>query len=319
MKRIIFITLLIFLSCLSLVLIPFVRDIYSFLPFTGYLLGIGKPTSYLVILGNDTEMRANGGFAGSYARITLASTVENCNLKIVNCKLKITPDVSFQDIYVPNGQLQGHVTPPDPIQKAFGHGTWELANADWEPDFPTSAVNIRWFFEKGREINPDILGLVNFSTIRQILNLVGSFSVPEYSAQLTPDNLYLFLQGKTETNFFPGSTQKRDTLTAVGQALIKKAKSLSLLQKLRIAHILYTDLKNQNIMVHSTNPSFQTILVQKKLAGVLSPEAFDTYSLVETNLGANKSNQFVKRSTNHQITLEDRTVRHLVTVRLQNS
>ena len=263
-KRILFITLLIFFSCFFLVLIPFVRDIYPFLPFTGYLLGIGKPTSYLVLLGNDTEMRANGGFAGSYARISLSSKIENR-------QLNITPDISFQDIYVPNGQLQGHVTPPEPIQKAFGHGTWELANADWEPDFPTSAVNIRWFFEKGREINPDILGLVNFSTIRQILNLVGSFSVPEYSAQLTPDNLYLFLQGKTETNFFPGSTQKRDTLTAVGQALIKRAKGLSLIQKLQIAHILYTDLKNQNIMVHSTNSSFQTLLVRKKLAGVLSP------------------------------------------------
>jgi hypothetical protein len=136
---------------------------------------------------------------------------------------------------------------------------------------------------------------------------------------LTPDNLYLFLQGKTETNFFPGSTQKKDTLTAVGLALIKKAQGLSLLQKYRIAHILYTDLVNQNIMIHSNNLSFQTLLEQKKLAGVLSPGAFDTYSLVETNLGANKANQFVTRSTTHQISLAGQNLRHEVTVKLINS
>jgi len=261
-------------------------------------------------------MRANGGFAGSYAKIILSTK----RLEFLNPRvLEFSPEFTFQDIYVPNGQLAGHVVPPEPIQQAFQHGTWELANADWEPDFPTSAKNLRWFFEKGNEINPDILSIINLSTIKQILNIVGSFPVPEYSANLTPDNLYLFLQGKTETNFFPGSTQKKDTLTAVGLALIKKAQGLSLLQKYRIAHILYTDLVNQNIMIHSNNLSFQTLLEQKKLAGVLSPGAFDTYSLVETNLGANKANQFVTRSTTHQISLAGQNLRHEVTVKLINS
>jgi len=286
-----------------------------FLPFTNYLLGVNKPTSYLILLGNDTEMRANGGFAGSYAKLTLSTK----RLEFLNPRvLEFSPKITFHDIYVPNGQLVGHVTPPEPIQQAFGHGTWELANADWEPDFPTSATNIRWFLEKGKEINPDILTIINLSTIKQVLNLVGSFYVPEYSAQITPDNLYLFLQGKTEVGFFPGSTQKRDTLTAVGQALIRKAKGLSFIKKLKIAQILYTDIINQNIVVHSTNLSFQTLLEQKKLAGVLSPEAFDTYSLIETNLGANKANQFVTRSTTHTITPSS-GIHHAVTVRFTNS
>ena len=210
-------------------------------------------------------------------------------------------EISFQDIYVPNGQLQGHVTPPDPIQQAFGHGTWELANADWEPDFPTASKDIRWFLDKGKEINPDILGIVNLTTIKKVLDVVGNFSVPEYQASLTPDNLYLFLQGKTEVNFFPGSTQKKDTLTAVGTAMLKKINTLSLSKKIKIAKILYNDLSNQNIVLNSLNPNFQSILEQKKFAGILTPKAFDNYALIETNLGANKSNQFVKRQTTHEI------------------
>ncbi len=307
-----------------------------FIPFTNYLLGIDKPITYLILLGNDTEIRANGGFAGSYTKITLSPPViptepsraeESPSIKSVisgtdpesNPTPPVIPDlignlnkfsksnpslnVSFQDIYVPNGQLQGHVTPPDPIQQAFGHGTWELANADWEPDFPTAAKDIRWFLEKGKEINPDILGIVNLTTIKKVLDVVGDFSVPEYKAQITPDNLYLFLQGKTEVGFFPGSTQKKDTLTAVGTAMIKKLKILPISKKIKIAKILYEDLSNQNIVANSLNPSFQNLLIEQKFAGAFSPAAFDNYALIETNLGANKANQFVTRSTTHKITV----------------
>ena len=266
-------------------------------------------------------MRANGGFAGSYATV-IARSEATKQPPLLSFLPKPILEFSFQDIYVPNGQLAGHVTPPEPIQQAFGHGTWELANADWEPDFPTSATNIRWFLEKGKEINPDILAIINLSTVKKILNQIGSFPVPEYDANLTPDNLYLFLQGKTETNFFPGSTQKRDTLTAVGQALIKKTKSLPLTKRIQITHILYTDLINQNIMIHSSNSSLQDVLGQKKLAGILSPEAFDTYSLIETNLGANKANQFVTRQTSHAISSvaeKSSSIHHIVTLHFINS
>ena len=311
-----------------------------YLPFANYLLGIDRPTSYLILLGNDAEMRANGGFAGSYAKLNLSSPcLDSSSSRVLEFFLetripKPTITFEFQDIYVPNGQIKGlFVTPPEPIQQAFGHGTWELANADWEPDFPSAAKSLRWFMEKGGEINPDILAILNLSTIKKVLAVVGSFPVPEHSATLTPDNLYLFLQGKAELNFFPGSTQKKDALTAVGSALVKKIKSLSFIQKLRIAQILYTDFIDQNIMIHSTNLSFQSLLEQKKLAGVFQSEAFDTYSMIETNLGANKANAWLTRSTSHEITLttpspELRTenrdlktenIHHAVTIHFQNA
>lgn len=295
-------------------LTPFVLFVKPYLPFLNYLLGVEKPTSYLIMLGNDAEMRANGGFAGSYAKLFLSS---KCTT--YNSKCKISPDLSFQDIYVPNGQLAGHVAPPAPIQQAFQHGTWQLANADWEPDFPTAATTLRWFFEKGNEINPDILTIINLTTIKKILNVVGSFSVPEYEAKITPDNLYLFLQSKAEINFFPGSTQKKDTLTAVGEALKKEILSLPLNKKIKIAQILYQDLKNQNIVVNSKNNDFQRLLENQNFAGKLSSATPDTYLLVETNLGANKANAYVTRKTNHAVTYSNNQATHQVTVQFQNS
>src|SRR3989338_10689157 len=45
----------------------------SFFPHLDYLLGTEKPTTYLVLLQNNHEMRANGGFFGSYAVVTISN------------------------------------------------------------------------------------------------------------------------------------------------------------------------------------------------------------------------------------------------------
>ena len=299
-----FLILSLFFSLLLILLVPLVKIVQPFLPFADYLLGTQQPATYLVLLGNDTEMRANGGFVGSYAKITLRYPQY---------------DLSFQDIYVPNGQLKGYVTPPAPIQEAFQHGTWQLANADWEPDFPTAATSIRWFMEKGGEINPDNLVMLNLSTIKKILNVVGSFQVDQYQAEITPDNLYLFLQGKAELNFFPGSTQKKDVLTAVGSALSQKVHHLSLLQKIRLAQIFYTDLQNQNFLIHSQNTDFQALLEKYNYAGKLTAPSGDAYLLVETNLGANKANAYVTRQTSHDIVNQNGLITHQTTIHFSNS
>lgn len=299
-----FVILSIIFSLFIISLLPFARFVKPYLPFTNYLLGVNKTTSYLILLGNDAEMRANGGFAGSYAK--LIANYPNF-------------DLSFQDIYVPNGQLKGYVTPPAPIQEAFKHGSWELANADWEPDFPTTATTLRWFMEKGGEINPDNLLILNLTTIKKILDVVGTFTVPDYDAQINPDNLYLFLQGKTEMNFFPGSTQKKDTLTAVGLSFKKEILNLSLNKKIKIAKIIYQDLINQNLVINSNNQDFQNLLEKKNFAGKLVSTTPDTYLLVETNLGANKANAYVKRETSHIISLQDNLVAHKITVKFHNA
>ncbi len=340
-----FLIFLVLIICVFTVLISRVLAFFRpFLPFAPYLLGSEKPTTYLVLLGNDAEMRANGGFTGSYAKINISSTsLDSLSSRVLEFFLenpipKPTMELNFQDIYVPNGHIAGqYVEPPFPIQQAFGHGTWELANADWEPDFPSSAKSIRWFMEKGREINPDNLVLLNLTTIKKILGIVGSFPVPQYQATLTPDNLYLFLQGKAEVNFFPGSTQKKDALTAVGQAYIKRIKSLPLLQKIKIAQIIYSDLQNQNILVHSKDTAFQNFLISQNFAGVFEPKALDTFSIIETNLGANKSNAYVTRQTSHNISMPsdnsvipgltrnpsnnstEKTIHHSATIKFSNS
>ena len=219
--------------------------------------------------------------------------------------------LSLQDIYVPDGQIQGHVEPPAPIQQAFGQGWFRLRDANWDPNFPTSAKTIRWFLEKGKEINPDVLIAINLSTIQKLLTLTGNVKGPTLDMNITADNISLLLQNEIQENFFPGSTNKKDLLTATNQAFMQKLSSLPLKQKIKIIQMIFSELKNQEILINATDPKFQAWLEKKNWAGVLQPAPCtskvhdclsDTVAIIESNLGSNKANAFITRHTTHKIT-----------------
>lgn len=281
------------------------KDLEFLIEDWNYLLGFDRPTTYLILLQNDTEMRANGGFIGSYAVLVLD-------------RGKI--DMRFQDIYVPDGQLgTGHVEAPIPIEKAFRKGGYYLRDSDWDPDFTISSKTIRWFFNKGGEVDADVMMTISLATIKKIMQITGPISIPDYKMELNEDNIFNLLQAKVETDFFPGSTQKKDILTNLGSQLMAKLEYLSLHKKFEILQILWQEALNQNILINTKNSNLQKKLELKNLSGTLEyPKCLDggdsclrdVFMAVEVNLGANKANCCTERNTTHEIFDAGETLRH---------
>ena len=115
---------------------------------------------YVVLLQNNTELRATGGFMGSYAR-----------LRFRNGTLQST---KFEDIYEPDGQLYGYVKPPAPLDKAFENGSWKLRDSNWDPDFRVSAPQIAWFFSQGGEVVDGLVAL-NLTTVLKVLDFGDAY------------------------------------------------------------------------------------------------------------------------------------------------
>ena len=279
------------------------------LPHLDYFLGNNQKTTYLILLQNNYEMRANGGFFGSYA----VANVDKGEVAI-----------RFQDIYVPDGALPGHVEPPSPIQTAFKQGWFKLRDSDWEPDFTKAAGTIRWFFEKGNEVNPDLLITLNLTTIEKMIKILGGVAVPEYDLTLTSDNLYTLLQNQAEMRAFQGSTQKKDVISAAGKAVTKKLSLLEFDQYVQLVEILLDQLNHGNLLINSQSESVQKVLEEKGWAGKISVPACgtncisDTVMLVETNMGANKANCCIERKTLHTITKGETEITHLINLTFIN-
>src|SRR4030042_5849513 len=91
-----------------------------------------QPRTFLILLQNNQELRPTGGFMGSYAI-----------LKTQDFKLK---DLKVEDIYETDGKVSAHINPPAPIQEAFHLGTWRLRDANWDPNFKSTAETLDWIF-----------------------------------------------------------------------------------------------------------------------------------------------------------------------------
>lgn len=249
------------------------------------LYGLQKNT-YIILLQNDKELRPTGGFLGSYAQLWF----DHGCLK----------DYVVQDIYVPDGAIKGHIEPPEPIQKAFQHGTWRLPNSNWDPDFPSAAKTISWFLDKGGIKESENIIAVNFQVLQDIFKVIGEIYIPDYQTSISSANLYLVTQYKVEHNFFPGSTQKKDFLYQLTKNLILQSQQITLEQLGAIAALVYRHAQQRNIQFYFKDPTLQQLITDLGWSGRLEwshlADQFQDYVfIVDANLSANKANCCVQR------------------------
>lgn len=265
------------------------------------IVGINEDKTYFLLLQNDRELRPTGGFLGSYAK-----------LKFIKGGLAL---VQAQDIYVPDGQIPGHVEPPAPIQEAFKQGWWKLRDSNWDPDYPTAAKVVDWFFDKGNEEKNDGLIAINFSFFQKLIEIVGPINLPSYQTVVNKDNFYQIAQSHSEVGFFPGSTQKKDILSSIGTGFIDKIKNIKKEKIVKVLGLFFKNLNERQILIYLKNPVIQNFFHEVGWDGSMRENRYfekrtvsDYLYLVEANLGANKANCCVDRFVEHKVDFSEQNV-----------
>lgn len=134
--------------------------------------GIDQPRTFLVVVQNTGQARATGGAITSVGAIT----IENGRAS----------KIFFDDVYNIDGQLQTKVVPPKPIQKM--DTVWNLHNANWFLDFPTSAQKISYFYQKSQGVYPDGVIAVDEKALEKFLEITGPVELLKYDLVVDRDN-----------------------------------------------------------------------------------------------------------------------------------
>ncbi len=278
------------------------------------IIGLGGRRKYAVLFQNNMELRATGGFIGSFAVLSF----ENGKLY----------DMPIYDVYDADGQLKGHVEPPKPIKDILGEANWYLRDSNFDPDFPTSARRAEWFMKKTLNLDLDGTIAVNVNTLSSLLSATGPLKIADYDETITADNLYERAQFHAEVNFFPGSTQKKEFLSTVANTLFAKLPELEGGQGMQLLNALTTSVEEKNTLISLVNPSsdqiFETLGWNGKINDLPCPSTLGCYKdyamVVDSNFGVNKANFFIKRNIEAVITLEKNlTVSHTLRIAYENS
>ncbi len=284
----------------------------STIDFWPEIFGFKSTRNYLILLQNNMELRPGGGFIGSYAILTLD-------------KGKIN-DFKIYDVYDADGQLKGHVEPPFPVRRYLPSTHWYLRDSNFNVDFSKGAVASAIFLNSEmQQVVDGVIG-VDLSFIKNVLSVVGPVKINDYNQTVDADNFFQITQAHTTDKFFPGSTQKKDFLTAVYNSLQLKINDSQNLPYLDFAQMLTNSIDEKHILFAFNNTNEQAVfavngwsssLVQDK-TGISSFNDF--VGINEANLGGNKVNYYISRSISQSTEIKnDGSVKESLTVAFKNS
>lgn len=266
--------------------------------------GNQKEGKFLILFLNDKELRPGGGFIGSYGIVTLAHYSVR--------------DITIHDVYDADGQLAEHIDPPPAVRDYLQNPHWFLRDSNFSPDFKENAVRAEWFLSK--ELGPQqfdgIIG-VTTNTIQEIIGDYGEILLPDSGEIITKDNFYEKTQSAVHENFFPGSRQKQNTLSSLSQGLLLE---FDRVPKEELAQTISDMFQQKQIAAYMRDESIQTVLEEYGWAGRAKQPTGDFIFPVEANVGVNKVNANITRTTEVEVRITGTdSIKHIVKTRFTNS
>jgi hypothetical protein len=272
-----------------------------------YLLGDREEKTYLVLLQNNRELRPGGGFIGSYGI-----------LRIHGGKVTYW---DIYDVYDADGQMKGHIEPPFVVRRYLDVVHWYLRDSNMSLDMATNARMAARLYKESMREEVDGVITVQLSFIERLMNITGGVYIPGFNTTVTQENVYSIIQDTAQKDFFPGSTQKKDTLSAFGAGLSERIVSADVP---RLIEAFREGVARKEIALWSASEPVQEIFVAQGLSGALWDEreegVIDALGVAEINVGANKANQYIQRKKAVNTSIEaGGTMRSVITLSLTHT
>jgi hypothetical protein len=271
------------------------------------VLGASGLKTYLVAQVDPAELRAGGGFIGSYAILTIDKGKIN---------LEQGKNVADIDIPYPKPGAKDYVAQPEPLDEFTGIGRgWVLGDANFFPDFPTSAVTAQKLFlgETGKKVD----GVISIDpwAVAALLDVTGPLDVPQWNtrvdAKTFAEAVFISQEGAATNqnanrkNFFPD----------VANLIIQKLSTLPADQWSKLLTALNSTVTQRHLQVYFNTPATEKQMDRMGWTGSLvKPAGQETMYEVESNFGGDKANHFLTRSYDLQLTAAVGVLHHKLVI-----
>lgn len=253
------------------------------------ILGARRTKRYLILFQNNTELRATGGFIGSFARID----VDRGRIE----KIEI-PGGGPYDL---KGSLRARVLSPGPLHLL--NPRWQLQDANWFPDFPTSAQKVMWFYEQSGQSSVDGVIAVNASVFEDLLPIIGPIEMPAYGKTISALNFFKETQKAVEFEYDKRENKPKKFISDLFMKTIERFQSSDQEMAIRIADLLLEALRKRDVQLYFKNQDAQSFTSSFGLSGEILPSDADYLMIVDSNVGGDKTDRSIEASVDHTITI----------------
>ncbi|PIR06331.1 MAG: hypothetical protein COV55_04345 [Candidatus Komeilibacteria bacterium CG11_big_fil_rev_8_21_14_0_20_36_20] len=253
------------------------------------VLGHDTEKRYIVLFQNNNELRATGGFIGSFALFDVYQG------EIVNLEI---PQGGMYDL---EAGLTVKYQAPQALSLINSH--FNIWDANWWPDFPTSAEKITSLYEQSGGSSVDGLIAINADVLKKLLEILGPITMDDYGVTITANNLFSVIQEEVEFNYDKEANTPKAIIADLVPRVLEKLLSFKENQKevvTAFAKILST--KDIQIYLHDDN-------LQKKIdgfgwSGRMYATDRDYLNIISTNIAGGKTDNDLYQTIDHQAEIQ---------------
>ncbi len=258
------------------------------------LFGGEGPRTYLLVVQNNAESRATGGFIGNYGLITAQ-----------NGKLHVG-DLLRTNSWNVVTRAQESVTvsaPPDYLRRysQFQPGT-TLQNINMSPDFPSVAQALMSVAPQAGQPKVDGVMAVDPIGLAALLELTGPVNVVDWPNPINAGNV-VDVTLRDAYVAFERTPQRADFLGDVAQAAVDKATSGRLGKPPKIAQVLGKAAHAGHLTLAFARPEEQRLAVRLGVAEKMEPVRSDAIAVTSSNAAGNKIDYYLQRSVDYRVML----------------
>ena len=263
------------------------------------LVGYKQAKTYLLVFQNNTELRPTGGFIGSYGLIT----IEDGEIKNFT-----TDDVYNLDKLVKD-KMQ--IPAPWPINAFISQKYWFMRDANWSPDWPTSAQQIAWFFGEERRLaglppqQVDGVIALNPDFVANLLDVIGPIVANNvvFDSQNFTRDLEQFVEFDYAKTGIPIEQRKAIIGNLVGE-IINRVSKLPPKDLIKIWLAFKKNIDEKQILAYTKDEDLEQYFIDNDWAGVVMATDGDYAMVVDSNLASLKTDQAMKKGINYSLHLD---------------
>ncbi len=263
------------------------------------LLGADRPRTYLILLQNEDELRATGGFISAVGRVTLDAG------KIIS--LTVEDSYQLDDFTTP------YPEPPAPLRDYMGLGLWVFRDSNWSPDFPTTAQQAMTSYLQTRGAHGgSIDGVIalNQRAVEELISGLGPLPVDPLQPPISASEVRAYMRNAWATRA-PGDNtaawfaKRKQFISQLLQAVLERVTNSSgRIQWAEMGQQVDRALRRRDVLIALNDPKFNQILHEAHFDGALRATNGDYVLVVDSNLGYNKANAALQESLTYTVTLE---------------
>jgi hypothetical protein len=276
------------------------------------LLGVGgEEKRYMIIMQNDKEIRATGGFWTYLATFKVSNGLLNSDFTSYN-------SYYVDDVLNQIDAVHTFPTVPPTYNKHLKVERMFARDANVSPDLPTSVDQFLEFWTLASPLAPNefkpIDGVVVIDTkvLEELLEITGPATVNGFT--YTKDNVVLELEKLASLALREQVNRKKVLGDLMEQMLINVFESDKNLWP-KLVDKGFNLVGRKHIAMVMMDPEAQALIEKHNLAGrIVDPVDGDYAFVVQTNLGGDKTNWFVTKDVQHDLTRENGKWKRKVTI-----